>query len=425
VDALDAALIASAVLAFGLVSRRIEGSAMTPPLAFVALGMALAPDGLGLLDVEVGEGLAHLLTELTLVLVLFGDAARIDLPALRRELGLPVRLLALGLPLTILAGFGLAVWLLPELGLAHAALLAAILAPTDAALGQAVVSDSRVPLRVRQALNVESGLNDGLALPVVLILAALAGAGVDGGRSAVEWLGFAALQVTVGPTAGLAVGWLGARAVHAAAARGWMSDSFEQLSGLALALLAYAGAELAGGNGFIAAFTAGLTFGTVARGFCEGLYRFVEAEGQLLVLLVFLLIGCALAWPTVQEASAATWLYALGSLTVVRILPVAIALLGAGLQPVSLLFLGWFGPRGLASVLYALLVAGPHVMPEGSPIFSTVILTVLLSVLLHGVSAAPAARRYGAYLQARREHAPHEHRPVTEHPLRVRRRSQG
>ena len=420
---LVAALIAGGVLAFGLLSRRFEGSVLTPPLAFVALGMALAPDGLGLLDVEVGEGLAHLLAEFTLVLVLFGDAARIDVRALRRELGLPVRLLALGLPLTFLAGFGLAVWLLPELGLAHAALLAAILSPTDAALGQAVVSDSRVPLRVRQALNVESGLNDGLALPAVLILAALAGAGPDSGRSGVEWLGFAALQVTVGPTAGLAVGWLGARAVHGAAARGWVSEPFEQLSGLALALLAFAGAELAGGNGFIAAFTAGLTFGTVARGFCEGLYRFVEAEGQLLVLLVFLLLGCALAWPALREASAASWLYALGSLTLVRMLPVAIALVGSGLQPVSLLFLGWFGPRGLASLLFALLVAGPQVMPAGTPIFSTVILTVLLSVLLHSVSAAPVARRYGAHLLARREQAAHEHAAVTAHPLRVRRHS--
>ena len=421
--ALDAALIASAVLAFGLVSRRIEGSVLTPPLAFVALGMVLAPGGLGVLEIEIGEGLAHLLAEFTLILVLFGDAARIDVPALRRELGLPLRLLALGLPLTVLAGFGLAVWLLPELSLVHAALLAAILAPTDAALGQAVVSDSRVPLRIRQALNVESGLNDGLALPVVLILAALAGAGADGGRSAVEWLGFAALQVTVGPTAGLAVGWLGARAVHAAAARGWMSDSFEQLSGLALALLAFAGAELAGGNGFIAAFTAGLTFGTVARGFCEGLYRFVEAEGQLLVLLVFLMLGCALAWPALQAAGPANWIYALSSLTIVRMLPVAIALLGSRLQPVSVIFLGWFGPRGLASLLFALLVAGPQIMPEDTPIFSTVVLTVLLSVLLHGVSAAPAARRYGAYLLARREQARHEHTPVTAHPLRVRHRS--
>jgi NhaP-type Na+/H+ or K+/H+ antiporter len=423
VTALDAALIASAVLAFGLVSRRIEGSVLTPPLAFVALGMVLAPGGLGVLEIEIGEGLAHLLAEFTLILVLFGDAARIDVPALRRELGLPLRLLALGLPLTVLAGFGLAVWLLPELSLVHAALLAAILAPTDAALGQAVVSDSRVPLRIRQALNVESGLNDGLALPVVLILAALAGAGADGGRSAVEWLGFAALQVTVGPTAGLAVGWLGARAVHAAAARGWMSDSFEQLSGLALALLAFAGAELAGGNGFIAAFTAGLTFGTVARGFCEGLYRFVEAEGQLLVLLVFLMLGCALAWPALQAAGPANWIYALSSLTIVRMLPVAIALLGSRLQPVSVIFLGWFGPRGLASLLFALLVAGPQIMPEDTPIFSTVVLTVLLSVLLHGVSAAPAVRRYGEYLLARREQARHEHTPVTAHPLRVRHRS--
>jgi len=412
-------LVACFVFGFGLVSRRLAVSPLTPPLVFVGLGIAFGPWGLDWLHFDVEHGAMHVLAELTLILVLFGDAARIDLSALRRELGLPVRLLAIGMPLTILLGTLVGKWLFPQLSWLEAAVLGAVLAPTDAALGQAVVSNPAVPTRVRQALNVESGLNDGIVLPVVLVLAALASMSTETTRSATDWARFAATQVTLGPLVGIAVAWLGNRFLKWSTAKGWMEPPFERLAGLALALLAFAFAELVGGNGFIAAFVSGLMLGQWTRGRCEWLYDFLEAEGQLLMLLVFLAFGVSFAAPALETASWRSLAYAVLSLTAVRMIPVAISMLGTGLRFPTILFLGWFGPRGLASILFGILVLDETDLPHEALIFELVMLTVLFSVVAHGVSAAPLARRYAA-MAADPEHCAEEHREVMDHPLRMR-----
>ncbi len=412
-------LVACFVFGFALVSRRLAVSPLTPPLVFVALGIAFGPWGLDWLHFDVEQGAMHVLAELTLILVLFGDAARIDLSALRQELGLPVRLLAIGMPLTILLGGLIAKWMFPELDWLEAAVLGAVLAPTDAALGQAVVSNPAVPIRVRQALNVESGLNDGIVLPVVLVLAALASMSAEATSSATDWVRFAALQVTLGPVVGVAVAWLGNRLLKASVVRGWMEPPFERLTGLALALLAFACAEHVGGNGFIAAFVAGMMLGQWTRGRCEWLYDFLEAEGQLLMLLVFLAFGVSFAAPAVEMASSKTAGYAILSLTVIRMVPVAIALVGTGVRFQTVLFIGWFGPRGLASILFGILVLDHADVPHEAQLFELVMLTVLFSVVAHGITAAPLARGYAA-MAADPEHCPEEHREVMDHPLRMR-----
>ena len=412
-------LVACFVFGFALLSRRLAVSPLTPPLVFVGLGIAFGPWGLDWLHFDVEQGAMHVLAELTLILVLFGDAARIDLSALRQELGLPVRLLAIGMPLTILFGGLTAKWMFPELGWLEAAVLGAVLAPTDAALGQAVVSNPAVPTRVRQALNVESGLNDGIVLPLVLVLAALASMSAETSRSAPHWVRFAALQVTLGPLVGIAVAWLGNRLLKASIARGWMDPPFERLTGLAMALFAFACAEHVGGNGFIAAFVAGMMLGQWTRGRCEWLYDFLEAEGQLLMLLVFLAFGVSFAAPALETGSSKTVAYAVLSLTVIRMVPVAIALLGTGLRLPTVLFIGWFGPRGLASILFGILVLNEADLRHEAQIFDLIMLTVLFSVVAHGVTAAPFARRYAA-MAADSAHCPEEHREVVDHPLRTR-----
>jgi NhaP-type Na+/H+ or K+/H+ antiporter len=259
-------------------------------------------------------------------------------------------------------------------------------------------------------------LNDGIALPVVLIFAALASMGGGEGRSAADWVQFAALQVTLGPAAGVTVAWLGGRLITWSDNRQWMDSRFARLAGIALALLSFASAELIGGNGFIAAFVAGMTLGNSQRGKCEYLYSFLEAEGQLLALLVFLLLGLSFAWPTIAESDGTMWLYAVLSLTVVRMVPVAISMIGSGLRPPSVLFLGWFGPRGLASLLFAILILEEADLPHGQLVFNVVILTVLGSVFAHGMSAAPAATWYGK-LASDASRCPAEHKAVVEHPL--------
>ena len=419
-------IIAAAVLAFGVISKRLARSVLTPPMVFVALGIVMGPGGLGWLRLDADGAMLHTLAELTLVVVLFTDAARIDLRVLRRELGLPVRLLGIGMPLTILAGAVLAALLFDEIGIWEAAVLAAILAPTDAALGQAVVSSPKVPLRIRQALNVESGLNDGIALPFVMLFAALAvaagGAGDVGGAggSAGGWAAYWLRQVTFGPLAGIAVGFAGGRVVGWCSRRGWMSHNFQQLAGLALALVAFTGAELIGGNGLIAAFCAGLTIGNTSRGVCRCLYDFAETEGQLLVLLAFLLFGSILVWPALEHVSPVTILYAVLSLTVVRAVPVAISLAGTRVKPITTAYLGWFGPRGLASVLFGLIILEQTNVPHREALFGVVIVTVLMSVVAHGATAYPGAGWYAAHLERHRDRpGVEEHAPVTEMPVRV------
>lgn len=409
-------VIALVILMFGAISRRVERLPLTPPMFFIAAGCLVSEHGFSLLDVDLTGEFVHLLAELTLVIVLFTDASRIDFSLLRREGSLPMRLLGVGMPLTILVGTAAGLILVPGIDWIDAALLAAILAPTDAALGQAVVSNPLVPLRIRTTLNVESGLNDGIALPLVLFLASFAGA-IEGETDAAHWLQFALLAITLGPAVGVAVGWVGGVWLERGVAAGWVNSPFQRLSSLGLAFLAFAGAELIGGNGFIAAFVAGLVFGNVGRNVCGTLYEFGETEGQLLTLLVFLVFGAVMVPEALAHASIATLSYAIVSLTLVRMLPVAISLIGSGLTGRSVGFLGWFGPRGLASILFALVVVEEGRLLSGPVVEGVVMLTVLMSAVLHGATAYPLASRYGVYTARRRP--PEEIAECAELPVRV------
>ncbi len=336
------AVIALVFLGYGSLSRRLEAGVVTAPMVFTVLGLVIAGTALApMLDHDAP--IIHQLAEITLVIVLFSDASRIDLRLLRRELNLPVRLLAVGMPLSIVFGTVVGLLLLPELDLWTAALLATMLAATDAALGQAVVSDARVPVRVRQTLNVESGLNDGIALPLVLFLAACAAAAhgmADAPADANGWLGFAGAQLLLGPVVGAVVGVGGGR-LHAAAMKaGWVSDSYQRVAALTLAVLAFSAAEVVGGNGFLAAFVAGLAVGSLTRTTLRDLQHFAEAEAQLLIAITFLIFGTALLPEALREADAAAWLYAIASLTIVRGASVWLAMAGSGLRPVTTAFLG-------------------------------------------------------------------------------------
>lgn len=411
-------LVAVVILGYALVSGRLQTSVVTPPMAFVTVGLIMGPAVLGLIEVEITDAVIATLAELTLVLVLFTDAARISFGALRHDFHLPARLLGIGLPLTILLGTLIGTRLLPGLTVWEVALVAVVLAPTDAALGQPTVSDPRVPVRIRQALNVESGLNDGIALPLVLMAIALAGdtsaaAGMD------DWVVFIAIQLALGVTLGSAVGYVGGRLVDAATTARWMTTTYQQLSALSLAVLAFGLAETLGGNGFIAAFVAGLAVGNTTRGVCDSLCEFAEAEGQLLALLIFMILGGVVAWPMLRDVDLRILLYGALSLTAVRVLAVAVSLVGSGLRADTILFLGWFGPRGLASIVFAVLILGSPVGPRAET-FMIVVATVLMSVFAHGLTAGPGARWYGARSDPanHRADAP-ELVPVTELPLRI------
>ncbi len=356
-DLISLAIIAGGLLLFSLISGRLQGSIITAPLVFVVFGFVLGGGGLNMMAVDRGHSVIHFVAEITLILILFSDAARIDLTRLKRDHNLPVRMLAIGLPLAIVAGTVVAMVLFPSLFFWEAALLAALLAPTDAALGQAVVTASSVPIRIRQAINVESGLNDGIALPAVLLFAALASA-ESASSGAGEWIRFGVLQLTLGPLAGLAVGFAGARALDTAAERGWANQSFQGIGILSLAIFTYAAAEFIGGNGFIAAFVGGMVFGKTIRHPCTFLFDFMETEGQLLMLIAFLVFGAALLPEGLGHLNPTVVLYAVLSLTAIRMIPIALALIGSRVSLPTHLFLGWFGPRGLASILFSIAHTG-------------------------------------------------------------------
>jgi NhaP-type Na+/H+ or K+/H+ antiporter len=412
----DFVVLASVVFAFGLVSRRLEGTVITAPIVFVAAGVVLGPAGLGLVEFRLDDHAVLLLGEIALALLLFTDAARIDISALRQNQGLPLRFLGIGMPLTIAFGTATAALLLTDLSFWEAAIVGTVLAPTDAALGQAVVSNPRVPARVRQALNVEAGLNDGLSVPFVALFLVLAVE--EESLSADVWVRFALEQVGLGVLVGVGVGLAGGWLVSRASGRGWMTGSFQRLALLALALIAWALADQIGGNGFIAAFVGGLAVGPTVERVGEQLIRFTEAEGQLLNLSVFFVFG-VLAVGLVENLTWRVTLYALLSLTVIRMLPVAASLLGTHLGSVSVLFAGWFGPRGLASIVLGLIVIAEAPQLAGAGEIELVVAsTVLLSVLLHGVTAAPLSAAYARRVEGMSADAP-EKRGAAEVPTRV------
>jgi NhaP-type Na+/H+ or K+/H+ antiporter len=377
---------------YALVAKRLSSTIVTAPMIFLSLGVTFSVSGL--ITPETGETFLHPVAEVTLVVLLFLDAAQTDFAALKRRFVWPVRMLVIGLPLAIAFGVIAGALFFPDWPIFAVALAAAILAPTDAALGQAVVTNEAVPIRPRRALTVESGLNDGLALPAVLFFAALAAA--SEAQDSAEWLIYGAKQILIGPLAGAIVGFIGGWAFLRAKSAGSTSDIYEGVGALALAGSAYLGAVLIGGNGFISAFVAGLAFGMVIKGACKFVYEFTESEGQLLTWSAFFLLGATLVPDAIAHLTLPMLGLILVSLFIVRPLAIWVSLFGTDAHGTTKMFFGWFGPRGLATALFALLVMEnlPHAL--GQDILHLAINAVWISAILHGVTAAPGARWYGA-----------------------------
>jgi len=335
------------------------------------------------------------LAELTLALVLFTDASGANLGVLRRTTGLPVRLLLVGLPLTIALGYGAGIALFDELSVFEVALLATMLAPTDAALGQAVVSNQAVPARVRQGLNVESGLNDGICVPILFLFLALAGGNVGEGGSGQLALGLLAQQIGIGIATGVVLSALSVGLLRFCKARDWVSDVWIQIPVVALALLCFAAAQALGGSGFIACFVGGLFFGWRLAEHREKLLRAAEGTGSTLALLTWVLFGAAVVGKYLASFRLEILLYAVLSLTVLRMLPVFVCLAGTSARTEARLFIGWFGPRGLASIVFGVIVLDAG-LPNSQTLAQVVVWTVVLSILAHGVTANLWARAFGA-----------------------------
>ncbi|MDJ0667629.1 MAG: cation:proton antiporter [Desulfobacterales bacterium] len=388
------ALLALFTLLYSSVAGKIERTWISGPIIFTVFGLLVGPVGFNILPLDTNGETMRTLAELTLALVLFTDAAGADINVLRKARTLPIRLLMIGLPLTILLGIGIGVLLIDKLSLFEIALLATLLAPTDAALGKAVVTNEAVPDEIRQGLNVESGLNDGICVPILFVFLALATgqAGEEG-----PWqlaLMLVAEEIGIGLAVGLGVTLLAAILLKHARRHQWLTHTWIQVPVVVLAFSCFGLAQLIGGSGFIAAFSGGLLFAALGKEVRDEFLRAAEAAGDTLALITWVIFGSAVVG---QAAGQFTWLillYSVLTLTVIRMLPVFISLTGTGMSTEGKLFAGWFGPRGLASIVFAIIVVNAK-LPNSGPIAMTAVCTIILSILAHGISANPWAQSFG------------------------------
>jgi NhaP-type Na+/H+ or K+/H+ antiporter len=389
------AIFAAFVFLYSAAGGGLERTPISGAIVFAAFGLVVGPLGLNLLTLDIdAEGMRGL-AEMTLALVLFTDAANANLGVLKKKIGLPRRLLLVGLPLTILLGYGLGILVFDGLATLEIALLATMLAPTDAALGKAVVTNESVPTDIRESLNVESGLNDGICVPVLFVFLALATGSEAEGGTAMLALGLVAEEIGIGLAVGLgltySLGWI----LENCADRGWVTETWRQLPVVALSVVCFCVAQLLGGSGFIACFAGGMLFGWLAKKRRHRLLLAAEGTGDTLALVTWVIFGAAVVGQSLGSFSWQVVLYSVLSLTVVRMVPVFLVLAGTGLRADEKLFMGWFGPRGLASIVFGVIVLQQH-LPGGGTISMTVVCTILLSVIGHGLTANPLARALGA-----------------------------
>ncbi|HHQ4449503.1 TPA: cation:proton antiporter [Aeromonas veronii] len=389
------AVTAAFLLIYSLIAGRFESKLVNGPLLFLLTGWLLGPGGLELLSLSIDSAGIKLLAELTLVIVLFNDAANTNWQVLLANRQLPIRLLLIGLPLTLLCGALFGHWIFPDLPLLEMAILSTILAPTDAALGKAVVSNPAVPAPLREGLNQESGLNDGICVPVLLLLLALIAPTEEHTGTATLAITLMLEEIGIGLLVAFVLTALTVRLLKVSYLNGWQLPLWRQLTMPGLALLCFALAQTLGGSGFIAAFVGGLLMGRRLGEHKHAYMDSCEGYGDLLSVVIWMVFGATLMPILPELLHWQFWLYAAASLTLLRMVPVWLSLIGTGLKPELKLFIGWFGPRGLASIVFAVMVLQNEPSLIGQrPIIATVLCTIILSVILHGLSANPWVERF-------------------------------
>ena len=389
-------VMAGLIVCYALVARRLTLANVTAPMLSVAAGLVFFSAS----SVDINADFVHAMAEVTLVIILFHDASTVRINQLRRDPGIALRLLAVGFPLALLATFLLAGSLLPALGAGGAWLIAAAITPTDAGLGAPTVLNPVVPLRVRRGLNVESGLNDGLVTPIVLMGLGVLAEREDAPIPGLLGIGVASVLLALG--CAIALAWAAAWLLDRSRGRGLSGRRGRQIATLFLPALLFGVAELIGANAFIAAFVGGLVFGAASKTLAEERETgdLLETAADLLGFVVWLLFGGLLL---LVFAGGLKWQWlviALLALTLLRLMPVAAAMIGTGFTWRTVTFLGWFGPRGLATIVFGLLALeelGPN-SPFMDDVGGVLAVTVILSVVAHGLSSGPLAQAYGEWV---------------------------
>jgi NhaP-type Na+/H+ or K+/H+ antiporter len=384
------AILASFIFLYSITGGGLERTPINGAVVFTVFGVVFGPLGLDILTLNVDSGGLGLMAELALALVLFTDAAHTNFNVLKKSLTIPYRLLLIALPLVILLGFGVGVLVFNELTLLEIAILATMLAPTDAALGKSVVKEPSVPADIREGLNMESGLNDGICVPILFVFLTLALDSGTGGSTSMLALKLVAKEIGIGAAAGLIITFSGAWLIKQFSDKGWITESWEQLTVAALSVACFTAAQSIHGSGFISAFVGGLLFGWLAKRHNRRheLLLSAESTADTLTLITWVVFGAVVINNAIGKFSWEAVLYAILSLTLIRMVPVLLALAGTTLSAHEKLFVGWFGPRGLASIVFGVIVLNRQ-LPGGETLAITVVCTIGLSVIAHGLSANP------------------------------------
>lgn len=378
-------LFAFFAVLFATISKKMDSTLISGPMLFITVGLILGPSGVNFLKVSESDEMLKILAEYTLALLLFSDATLVKTDVLKKNINIPKRLLLGGLPLTILLGIGAALLLFPEFSVIEAALLAIILAPTDAALGKAVVSNPKVPARIRESLNFESGMNDGICVPLLLVCIALISTEHTG---EVSLLVFLVKAIGIGAAVGLGITYLTIKIIKHTGPKNWISSSWQKMIVIVMAIAIFSLSEAFHGSGFVGCFIGGILFGILARKEKESFVIAAEGYGELLAMLTWTYFGAVSISTLFTDFNPLYLLYGVLSLTLIRMLPAMIVLKGTDLNTKEKMFIGWFGPRGLASIVFAVILMGQS-LPHMKVILLTITCTILLSVLAHGVSANP------------------------------------
>ena len=394
-DTLIIFVIALIVLLYGFFSKSLENHNISGPMVFMLFGILISPLVLDIAHLDIDDDMVKTIAEIALIIVLFSDSSTINIKKFKNQWKIPVRLLLVGLPLTIVFSTYMGTILFAHENLVNLLLLALILAPTDAALGKAVVTDTAVPLQIRSAINVESGLNDGIVFPMLITVILLIVGDKELGSDS-SWVPYLLTQISLGFIIGAFNGYTGAKLLTKAVKHEWIRESYRNLSPISLAILSYYFAEYFGGNGFISAFVAGVFFGSFSKVIDIQTEAFLEGSGEIFILISFLVFGLTFIPNTIEYIDTSVMIYSALSLTLFRMLPVALSLSGLDLSLATKLFIGWFGPRGIASILYVMIVAHLIIDIQGhEKLYATITLTIFLSIILHGLSAKPLVALYG------------------------------
>ncbi len=391
---IELGILALFIFCYSLVAGRVERAAASGPIVFVVSGFIMGPMIFGWFDGDVTRDGIKLLADLTLALILFIDAANADFSVLKKQFHIPSRMLLVGLPGVIFLGTLTAAVLFNRLSIFEAAILGTMLAATDAALGKAVVTNKAVPKEIREGLNIESGLNDGLCVPILFVFIALAHGSIEGSGT-LHALQLVVQELGIGLVVGLGLTFVGAKAFTWCLERVWVTEIWIQVTVVALSIACFAMAQSLHGSGYIAAFVGGLLFGYIAKEATHKLVLAAEGVGETLALMTWFVFGAAVIGQSFDDFTWTMVVYAFLSLTVIRMLPIFLSLAGTGQKAASKLFLAWFGPRGLASIVFAIIVLNREV-PNAKFMAMVVVLTVFSSLVAHGISANPLSAAIGA-----------------------------